>query len=192
MRRSCCLRCASSYVSPPSLPASSATGELLGAAADSLGGLRTALADALRRAIRKTAQRMLAPVPIVGVRGMRMLARRLERLPVKEAASLDFVGHMVRMQEEIGTGGGGFRYMYGAFLQEAYAYFGNDALVKLSDEFTRAGDLWRTAAVQASGIYKGRLGSQEDFDIMGDYLVEISQIEKQAFHQLSNVMKHLS
>ncbi len=38
--------------------------------------------------------------------------------------------------------------------------------------FTEAGDLWRTAAVQAAGIYKGRIGSQEDFNVMGDYLLE--------------------
>ena len=30
-----------------------------------------------------------------------------------------FLGNIVRMQEEIGTGGGGFRFMYAAFLQEA-------------------------------------------------------------------------
>ena len=57
--------------------------------------------------------------------------------------------------------------------------------MNLSNEFTRSGDLWRTAAVQASGIYKGRLGSQQDFNVMGDYLLEISEIEKKAFKDLS-------
>jgi len=61
----------------------------------------------------------------------------------------------------------------------------------LSDEFTKAGDLWRNAAVQASGIYKGRLGTQQDFNIMGDQLIEIAEIERQAFLKLSTVNQHL-
>ncbi len=98
-----------------------------------------------------------------------------------------YLAQLVRMQEEIGTGGGGFRYIYAAFLQEAYAYWQKDELLEISKLFTRAGDLWRTAAVQAAGIYKGRLGSQEDFNVMGDYLIEISVLEKEAFTALKNI-----
>ncbi len=43
------------------------------------------------------------------------------------------------MQEEIGTGGGGFRYIYAAFLQEAYGYYPDDVLLEISASFTRAG-----------------------------------------------------
>ena len=53
--------------------------------------------------------------------------------------------------------------------------------------YTDSGDLWRTAAVQAAGIYKGRIGSQEDFNVMGDYLLEIAEIERQAFVALSKI-----
>ncbi|MFT4153145.1 BtrH N-terminal domain-containing protein [Parafilimonas sp.] len=133
------------------------------------------------------------PGSIAGVKGIAFLGKRIKKWRDKlgpEKAGL-YLAQVVRMQEEIGTGGGGFRYMYGAFLQEAYAYFGNDALMKLSEEFTKAGDLWRTAAVQASGIYKGRLGSQQDYNIMGDYLAEISVIEKMAFTKLAAVNKQL-
>ncbi len=91
------------------------------------------------------------------------------------------------MQEEIGTGGGGFRYVYAAFLQEAYAWCPDEALSTLSGVFTRSGDLWRDAAVQAAGIYKGRIGSQNDFNQMGDYLIEIAELEKQAFKALSKI-----
>ncbi|MES1223153.1 MAG: DUF4872 domain-containing protein, partial [Bacteroidota bacterium] len=94
------------------------------------------------------------------------------------------------MQEEIGTGGGGFRYIYGAFLQQAHAFHPNDALLDISKTFTQAGDLWRTAAVQAAGIYKGRISSQQDFNIMGDYLLEIAEIEKNAFRELSKIKWH--
>jgi hypothetical protein len=91
------------------------------------------------------------------------------------------------MQEEIGTGGGGFRYIYAAFLQEAYGYYPDEILTEVSAAFTRSGDLWREAAVQAAGIYKGRLGSQNDFNQMGDYLLEISELEKQSFIALSKI-----
>lgn len=91
------------------------------------------------------------------------------------------------MQEEIGTGGGGFRYIYAAFLQQSHVYHPKDELLEISKTFTQAGDIWRNAAVQAAGIYKGRLGSQADFDIMGDYLIEIAQIEKNAFRALSKI-----
>ena len=78
-------------------------------------------------------------------------------------------------------------YIYAAFLQEAHAYVKNDELLEISKIFTQAGDLWRTAAVQAAGIYKGRLGSQADFDQMGDYLIEIAALEKNAFLALKNI-----
>ena len=98
-----------------------------------------------------------------------------------------YLAQLVRMQEEIGTGGGGFRYIYGAFLQEAHAFLPKDELLDISKIFTEAGDKWRSAAVQAAGIYKGRIGSQADFDVMGDYLIEIAQIEKKAFQALSKI-----
>ncbi|MGN6211040.1 BtrH N-terminal domain-containing protein [Parafilimonas sp.] len=133
------------------------------------------------------------PGAFAGVNGIAFLGKRIKNWRDKlgsEKAGL-YLAQVVRMQEEIGTGGGGFRYMYGAFLQEAYNYFQHDELMKLSEEFTKAGDLWRTAAVQASGIYKGRLGTQEDYNIMGDYLAEISLIEKRAFTKLAAVNKQL-
>jgi len=65
--------------------------------------------------------RMMArsPLPFVGLRGIRRLGGSLLRLgrdPRRRDDYLPrFLGHIVRMQEEIGTGGAGFRFMYGAF-----------------------------------------------------------------------------
>jgi hypothetical protein len=129
------------------------------------------------------------PGPIAGVRGIRYTGQRIKKwrdsLGVKKAGL--YLAQLVRMQEEIGTGGGGFRYIYAAFLQEAYGYYPDNILAEVSASFTRSGDLWRTAAVQAAGIYKGRLGSQNDFNQMGDYLQEISELEKQSFIALSKI-----
>lgn len=148
------------------------------------------IARAIRKGIASNAYVMLRiPGPIAGVRGIRFTAHRIMKWRDKlgpHAAGL-YLAQLVRMQEEIGTGGGGFRYMYAAFLQQAMAYTPHDRLPSISALFTRSGDLWRTAAVQAAGIYKGRLGSQEDFNVMGGYLLEIAEIEREAFVALSKI-----
>jgi hypothetical protein len=140
--------------------------------------------------IKKNVRDMLnIPFPIVGVKGIRFTGHRIKKwrdsLGLKQAGL--YLAQLVRMQEEIGTGGGGFRYIYAAFLQEAYAYHPVDKLMEVSDLFTASGDLWRTAAVQAAGIYKGRIGSQRDFDTMGNYLLEIAEVERKAFTELKNI-----
>jgi hypothetical protein len=140
--------------------------------------------------IKKNVNQMLRiPGSFAGIRGIKNTGKKIKRwrdkLGLQKAGS--YLAQLVRMQEEIGTGGGGFRYIYAAFLQEAYAYVQKEELLEISKLFTQAGDLWRTAAVQAAGIYKGRIGSQKDFDVMGDYLIEISVLEKEAFLALKNI-----
>ncbi|MBV2193341.1 MAG: BtrH N-terminal domain-containing protein, partial [Azonexus sp.] len=64
----------------------------------------------LPAAIKKTTRIMLdAPLPIIGVRGIRWLAKAIEKLDTGSDAAHSklFIGQVVRMQEEIGTGGGG-------------------------------------------------------------------------------------
>lgn len=148
------------------------------------------IATAIEKGIKKNISNMIGiPGPIAGVNGIRFTGKRIKKWRDKlglHKAGL-YLAQLVRMQEEIGTGGGGFRYIYGAFLQEAFAYHQKDELLAASQTFTEAGDLWRTAAVQAAGIYKGRIGSQEDFNVMGDYLLEVAEIEKKAFQALSKI-----
>ena len=146
--------------------------------------------NGIRTGIKRNVRDMLhIPGNIAGVKGIRYTAKKIKKWRDKlgpHDAGL-YLAQLVRMQEEIGTGGGGFRYIYGAFLQQAYAYHKIDALLQISKSFTKAGDLWRTAAVQAAGIYKGRIGSQQDYNTMGDYLLEIAEIEKEAFQALSKI-----
>jgi len=148
---------------------------------------------AIEKGIKRNVFSMLTlPGFISGVQGIKFTGNRIKKWREKlglETAGL-YLAQLVRMQEEIGTGGGGFRYMYAAFLQEANAYHHNAPLLEASAQFTKAGDLWRTAAVQAAGIYKGRIGSQADFDVMGNYLLEISEMEKKAFQLLDKIKWH--
>jgi hypothetical protein len=145
----------------------------------------------IKTGIKRNVRDMLhIPGPIAGVKGISFIAKRIKKWPAKLGSekSRSYLAQLVRMQEEIGTGGGGFRFIYAAFLQQAHAFLpGNDELLELSTRFTKAGDMWRNAAVQAAGIYKGRLTKQEDYNKMGDLLIEISELEKQAFTDLSNI-----
>jgi hypothetical protein len=111
---------------------------------------------AVRKAILKTCRTMLAPVPIAGVRGMRMLANKIAKLPPADAHTTAFIGHIVRMQEEIGTGGAGFRFIYAAFLQEAATLAQMPQLTAFSDRLTAIGDTWRAFALKAARMVKGR------------------------------------
>ncbi len=145
---------------------------------------------AIQKGIKINVNNMLGiPGWVAGVNGIQYTGRRIKKWRDNlglEKAGL-YLAQLVRMQEEIGTGGGGFRYMYGAFLQEADAYLPGYGLAEISNKFTEAGDLWRTSAVQAAGIYKGRIGSQADFNQMGDYLLEVAEIEREAFTVLKKI-----
>ena len=150
--------------------------------------------DVIRRAIvtgikRNVRDMLRIPGPVAGVSGIRYTGKKIikwrDKLGVKTAGV--YLAQLVRMQEEIGTGGGGFRFIYAAFLQQAHAYLPKDELLDISAQFTKAGDLWRASAVQAAGIFKGRITAQSDFNDMGNYLFEIAELEKQAFTALSKI-----
>lgn len=129
------------------------------------------------------------PTKIAGVRGINHTASKVRkwREQYGERQGGLFLGQIVRMQEEIGTGGGGFRFLYAAFLEQASEHLGNDKLLGISEQMTKAGDLWRDSALQMAGIYKGRITSQKDFDDCADIMNEISAVEKKAFQELSKI-----
>jgi len=112
----------------------------------------------LPKAIRKTCRTMLAPVPFAGAKGIRSLARAVAKLDSsgEGAHARQFLGHMVRMQEEIGTGGGGFRFIYAAFLQEAAELLNLPPLATKADEMIAIGDEWREIALAAALMIRGR------------------------------------
>ncbi len=123
------------------------------------------VARLLPGALKRTCRVMLQPVlPFIGVRGIRMLARKVHKVTrtSDKAFAQRYVGHIVRMQEEIGTGGGGFRFLYGAFLQEAGALLGNARLGELAMDMVKIGDLWRDFAYDAARMSKGRLALDGD------------------------------
>ncbi|GGX25099.1 BtrH N-terminal domain-containing protein [Aquimarina muelleri] len=141
---------------------------------------------AIIKGIKQTCRDMLAPVPVVGVKGIRFVASLIRKWPKKKGTKVanHYLGQVVRMQEEIGTGGGGFRYIYAAFLQEAGKLLKNDKLTELSVEMTLIGDSWRDFALDASRIYKNRSAKEDAYNNIALQLETIANREEIFFKKL--------
>ncbi len=150
------------------------------------------LKAAIHKGITQTCKHMLTiPVPLFGVKGIRYMSKQVRNYPRKlgpRKAAL-FTGQIVRAQEEIGTGGAGFRYMYAAFLQEAAKVTGNDKLRELSFEMTAIGDMWREFATITGRIIKNRNKGDENYDRAADMLLKIADEEEIFFKKLQNSIR---
>lgn len=148
------------------------------------------LENAIRKAIKKNCNEMLAPVPIIGVKAIRMVARNIAKWPKKigVAKTNHYLGQLIRMQEEIGTGGGGFRFIYAAFLQESAEILKNDELSVLSKEMTEIGDMWRDLAVQIARVYKKRSNQQDIYTTLSKNMLEIADREEAFFKKLKKAV----
>ncbi len=146
---------------------------------------------AIKKGIKNTCNDMLAPVPIVGVKAIRVVANQIKKWPVKKGVKVanHYLAQMVRMQEEIGTGGGGFRFIYGAFLQEASVILKNDELKSLSTEITNIGDMWRDFAINASRVFKNRSNQTDVYNSLSDELMKIADLEEAFFKKLKKAIQ---
>lgn len=147
------------------------------------------LKRASRQAIRKNFRIMTgAPLPIIGIRGIRYLGKKIIKLSL-DAGKRDhylphFLSHIVRMQEEIGTGGAGFRFIYAAFLRETGSALDNELLREAAQLMTDAGDSWRLFALQSSKIGKGRMPM--DAGLLADTLNASADLEAKAWALLKH------
>lgn len=116
------------------------------------------LAPAIKPAIKKTAKMMNGLVlPYFGLKGIRHMAKQIRQLDKKPAKYTRlYLAHIVRMQEEIGTGGAGFRFMYASFLVQASELTNTPALKECAEHTTQVGDLWREFAMLAVKYCKKR------------------------------------
>jgi hypothetical protein len=128
---------------------------------------------AIQQGIKQTCFFMLSPpLPWFGNKAIFLLANKIKEYPKKltlRKASL-YLGNIIRMQEEIGTGGAGFRYLYAAFLQEAGEMLKRDDLKEMSAGLTQIGDEWRNFAYHAARQMKARQTDIVSFDELGDLL----------------------
>ena len=145
---------------------------------------RMDLAPAIRKAIKFTTGMMLhTPVPIIGIRGIRLVARKIRKLdPAKAKYNKLLLGHVVRMQEEIGTGGAGFRFLYSAFLQEAAQLMGDAKLADGARDLTAAGDEWRHFALSCARMCKDR--EPMNYGRLADLLDNCAMLETAVYQKL--------
>jgi hypothetical protein len=138
-----------------------------------------------------TCKQMLGiPIPLFGVKGMRYVSKKIIKWPEKlgYVEACRQLAHILRLQEEMGTGGAGFRYIFAAFLQEAGELFGSTELNDLSNEMTAIGDIWREFAVVSSRIIKQRkTKSEETFEKASGLMMICAGREEELFKNLRDV-----
>jgi hypothetical protein len=120
----------------------------------------------IKKALKKTTFAMLkTPLPLIGIWGMKTLAKKLGSLKIVDKNDLRyarlFISQVIRMQEEIGSGGGGFRFMYASFLQESARILNKPILQEASQMMSDAGDKLRYFALTGAKMIKNK----EDFDV---------------------------
>lgn len=149
-----------------------------------------AVEDAVWKGIRQTSDHMTRiPMPLVGTKGMKYLAGRLRQWPSRlgNRKAILWLGNVIRMQEEIGTGGAGFRFIHAAFLEQASTLLKNDTLSNISKELTKSGDALRDFAYYAGRVCKNRKSDTKTFAELGDLLEACSKKEHEIFTALYEV-----
>ncbi len=149
------------------------------------------LEGAIIKGIKETCKRMLAPVPLIGVKAIRWVARSIPKWAEKKGAKTTnhYLGQLIRMQEEIGTGGGGFRYIYGAFLHEASEILKKPELKELAKEITEIGDQWRDFAVDIARVYKNRNSKSDVYNHLSQSMLQIADREEAFFKKLQKAIE---
>ena len=142
--------------------------------------------------IKQTSDHMThIPIPLFGAKGMKYLSKRLRYWPDRlgNRKAIQWLGNLIRMQEEIGTGGAGFRFIYAAFLDQASTLLKNETLFDLSKQLTKSGDKLREFAYYAGRVCKNRESDTRTFFELADMLDECSQREQQIFSELYQLSK---
>ncbi|MCB0695965.1 MAG: BtrH N-terminal domain-containing protein [Chitinophagaceae bacterium] len=145
---------------------------------------------AIEKGIKKNCYLMLSPpLPWFGINAIFLLAKKIKQYPAKltPRKSQLYLGNIIRMQEEIGTGGAGFRFLYAAFLQEALEILGRDDLKAFALELTAIGDEWRNFAYSAARLMKDRKSDLISYDELSNLLYSCAVKEKDFFTRLGKL-----
>lgn len=147
--------------------------------------------SAVKKGISKTVYEMTKiPFPLIGVRGLRWMAKDLKKWPVKhgyEKASF-YLGQILRMNEDFGTGGAGFRYIYGSFLKESGELFNNPELLEASDMMGKTANKWREFTYIGARNCRNRSKPEEDYSMLGNMLGEIASMEENVYKKLDKIL----
>ena len=141
------------------------------------------------KSIKKTCKEMISNPPFLpwlGTNGIFLLSKRIKlwEQTLGPRESRQNLAQVIRMLEEIGTGGAGFRFIYGAFLQEASALTGVIELNDFSRRITIIGDMWRDFAYKGARIIKKRKNENYSYEDLSIILEKIAIQEDAFFHDL--------
>jgi hypothetical protein len=140
-------------------------------------------------AIRANYKYMMQPLlPMIGIKGIRFVGKKIIDLGNRKDRDRYlplYLTHIVRMQEEIGSGGAGFRFLYASFLQEAAHVMGDDRLKQASKQLTDAGDEWRRFALRATKMVRGR--ESLDLRALSDQLNHVADREAKVWQGLKAI-----
>ncbi len=135
--------------------------------------------SAVSMGIKKTVYEMIKiPFPLIGVKGLKWMGRDLRKWPKKhgvDKASF-YLGQVLRMAEDFGTGGAGFRFIYGDFLKEAGEKFNHTELLEASQMMGKTANKWREFTYIGARNCKNRSKPEEDYGMLGDMMVRKGRI----------------
>ena len=144
------------------------------------------------KGIRETCFIMLKlPVPILGVRGIRSFAREIKRWPKKMDPELIKLNlhQFILMQEVVGSGGAGFRFMFAAFLKQCADILNRPGLLEIARGMTAVGDQWRESALLITQYYRDRIGKNDFYDRIPDFINTCADQEKKQLKALWKIAK---
>jgi len=148
-------------------------------------------AKVIKDSILKTCLMMLGiPLRYIGVRGIRYLARAVARWPIRygEDQARIYLAQLVTMQEDTGSGGAGFRFMYADFLEQAAKKLERDELAEFSRQMNEIANRWRDLALVGARICKQRSGPDETYDTMAVILRDCADKEEAFFLRLKKTI----
>lgn len=132
------------------------------------------------------------PMPFLGVKGIRLFARKLEGWPAL-ARDVEHLSHEVMkihiFLEDQGTGGAGFRFMYATFLREASELLNHPDLLEMSKRIMEIGDRWREISLFAARIGRRRDLGPDRLRELGDMLRARADEEERFFNDLMTLSK---
>jgi hypothetical protein len=132
------------------------------------------------------------PVPFLGVKGIRKFAGKVVEWPSLARDLEDLSDRVMKINiflEDQGTGGGGFRYMYATFLQQAAGIVKDRRLEDMSKEMMLIGDKWRNISYFAAKIGKNRDLGPERLQELSKMIYAQADEEQKFFTELYKLVK---
>jgi hypothetical protein len=148
---------------------------------------------AIRKSIHSAAFGMLRlPVPFVGIAGIRLFSKKISSWPRYARHDDQLSDEIMKINillEERGTGGGGFRFLYASFLQEASLVLNDNAYSDLARRMMANGDRWRDISLYAARMGRNRDFSDAKFSELSGMIMDRAEEEKILFSELFNLTK---